>query len=126
MTVVPNTFLYSKKSLVKVSIFNDVVLFVFQHVYSPFVHFYCSLSPILPAVSVHTSPADALQHIQKQQQPTICLIDFSNDTNTDDASALIMQMITPNISVAGNYETPFQHPICLHLKFISMLHDRRF
>lgn len=26
-----------------------------------------------------------------------------------------MQMITPNISVAGNYETPIQHPICLHL-----------
>ncbi|CDH50397.1 3-cyclic-nucleotide phosphodiesterase rega [Lichtheimia corymbifera JMRC:FSU:9682] len=58
------------------------------------------LEKVFGQVSVHTSPADALQHIQKQQQPTICLIDFSNDTSTDDATALIMQMITPNISVA--------------------------
>lgn len=37
MTIAPNISLYLKKSLVKVSITNDVVLFVFQHVYSPFV-----------------------------------------------------------------------------------------
>lgn len=43
MTIVPNTSLYSKKSLVKVSIFNDVVLFVFQHVYSPFVSIFIVL-----------------------------------------------------------------------------------